>query len=1412
MGIQVDGTGSTGNIFSENRVFCNNNAQNGIVLSGGGNNNFAAPSILLASPLLISGACATCADGDLIELFSDNSQACSPASTQAQARVFVGQTTVAGGIWSISSFTNTPNVGDFITATAQDAISGNTSPLSPPLVFANPSFTVTNTNNLGPGSFRQALSDANAIPGANTIDFNLPGGGTLNVLSPLPAISEDLTIDFASLGAGNAFILNGGNATFGGLDLNAPNISLTGPGGVITNFNGNGLVIRATASNFLVQDLVVNDCITGIYVFSNSGGGTLDGLVSGLNPAGNTAVPNQKGILIENSQNITVRNSLISGNLNEGLEIMGTSGNIQVQNNSIGLDIGETLDLGNGTGIHVNGANGLTISQNTIGGVNSGNGILLQTATNITIDQNNIGTNGTGTAAIANEAGLLALNCSNLIISNNLVSGNTMEGINIDGLIGTNQISDNLIGTNATGNAALPNGTGLSLLNATAGTISGNTVSGNSLTGIFLQDGSNLSLQNNRVGTTANGLAALPNAQDGIRVATSSGITLDGNTLSGNQGYGLYLLLSDGNTVQNNRIGTDEIGVNPLPNQGGAGIYIQNEPAGIALNNILNNLIAFNIGNGVLVDANNGNLITQNAIFCNTGDGIRLENGGNGNQPSPIITSAIQTQISGTCPGCTDGQNVHLYSDDAQVCSPPSSLPQARVYIGTTISVGGLWTLDALNFVNTPNPGDLLTATFTFGSAPSGGTSPFSASFPVGIPGGTCDQATAVSIGCTPLNIGGSAEGNSLSLVSEPGCAFVNVDGWALVFGTGETLEVRYTSSNGKEIDLAIHSDCPDVAGNTNVLYCDTDINSNTHTATFSSAAGIPYYIRIGNRSDDQLIQGDLCICPTSPLVITEPGTTYCPNTAYTFTVPFNLNSTYNWTTDGTIIAGQGSEQLTVIWDSPGAKTLTVLENAINGCAQTGNLNLTIIPLTLPIIQGPDIACGSTISNYAVQSPNILSTYTWTVLYEGMPIVSNLVGTSFGVTWPGPGLGKVIVDELQSTGCIASDSLDVVISNNPAPTNLSTGSVGENAFTLNWDIVPGATGYRVDVANDDEFLNFIPDFQDLAVATNTLEITGLSPNTEYFIRLRSESTCGLSIDSEVLAQFTTTLPPANVVGSNPTINGFTVSWPPVAGAITYTVLVSTSPDFSNIVGSQLVTGPVAVFNGLLGNTEYFFYVLATNPGGDSAPSLTGQITTLPATTAPSNLSALALSESLIELLWTDNAPDETEYRIERREGQSGLFVEVGVVNGNVTSFQDEALQPGLEYCYQVRAFVAGLGFSNYSNIACAQTVPLPDAPFNLQAQAIGPDTVVLAWEFTGTLPEGFRIERADIFFGQYFSGNRSDECPNPDLYRFGCAGQCQLSLPGAGFWPRRQFALFQHRPNWHPHRPQRRKPGSPLQF
>ena len=56
-------------------------------------------------------------------------------------------------------------------------------------------FTVTNTNDSGSGSLRQAILDSNAAGGSNTIEFDTSLiGQTITILSTLP-ISTNAVID-----------------------------------------------------------------------------------------------------------------------------------------------------------------------------------------------------------------------------------------------------------------------------------------------------------------------------------------------------------------------------------------------------------------------------------------------------------------------------------------------------------------------------------------------------------------------------------------------------------------------------------------------------------------------------------------------------------------------------------------------------------------------------------------------------------------------------------------------------------------------------------------------------------------------------------------------------------------------------------------------------------------------------------------------------------------------------------------------------------------------------------------------------------------------------------------------------------------------------------------------------------------
>jgi hypothetical protein len=148
---------------------------------------------------------------------------------------------------------------------------------------------------------------------------------------------------------------------------------------------------------------------------------------------------------------------------------------------------------------------------------------------------------------------------------------------------------------------------------------------------------------------------------------------------------------------------------------------------------------------------------------------------------------------------------------------------------------------------------------------------------------------------------------------------------------------------------------------------------------------------------------------------------------------------------------------------------------------------------------------------------------------------------------------------------------------------------------------------------------------------------------------------------------------------------------------------------SNFAEIAQVGANVTAFSntGLTASTSYSYRVRATNLGGDAAYSNTASATTQATQTvpaAPSNLVATAVSTSQINLSWTDNANNETGFKIERCQGNGcSNFVQIAQVGANVTTFSNTGLARNTRYRYRVRAFNA-VGNSGYSNIATARTL------------------------------------------------------------------------------------------------------------
>jgi hypothetical protein len=86
------------------------------------------------------------------------------------------------------------------------------------------------------------------------------------------------------------------------------------------------------------------------------------------------------------------------------------------------------------------------------------------------------------------------------------------------------------------------------------------------------------------------------------------------------------------------------------------------------------------------------------------------------------------------------------------------------------------------------------------------------------------------------------------------------------------------------------------------------------------------------------------------------------------------------------------------------------------------------------------------------------------------------------------------------------------------------------------------------------------------------------------------------------------------------------------------------------------------------------------------------------------LTAVAVSQTQINLVWLDNSTNEQGFKVERCQGNGCTnFVQIAQVGPNVLSYSNTGLSRNTRYRYRVRAFNGG-GNSAYSNIAAARTL------------------------------------------------------------------------------------------------------------
>jgi len=159
---------------------------------------------------------------------------------------------------------------------------------------------------------------------------------------------------------------------------------------------------------------------------------------------------------------------------------------------------------------------------------------------------------------------------------------------------------------------------------------------------------------------------------------------------------------------------------------------------------------------------------------------------------------------------------------------------------------------------------------------------------------------------------------------------------------------------------------------------------------------------------------------------------------------------------------------------------------------------------------------------------------------------------------------------------------------------LTRGTQSNVSIAFTWTAVTGASTYNLQCSTDDAFVGGI--VQNTAFTGTSGTLTGLSPSTGYFCRIKAVNSYGSSNWSSTVTGTTTALAtPGSPTATAVSGKAITFSWTAVSGASHYTAQVSTSSSFSSVLYEwPSVTSTSVTKNYLSINTRYYFRVRATN--------------------------------------------------------------------------------------------------------------------------------------------------------------------------------------------------------------------------
>ncbi len=306
---------------------------------------------------------------------------------------------------------------------------------------------------------------------------------------------------------------------------------------------------------------------------------------------------------------------------------------------------------------------------------------------------------------------------------------------------------------------------------------------------------------------------------------------------------------------------------------------------------------------------------------------------------------------------------------------------------------------------------------------------------------------------------------------------------------------------------------------------------------------------------------------------------------------------------------------------------------------------------------------------------------------------------------------------------LLAPSLSVVPPPNP-PTDLAAVEASRSTIRLTWaDQSDDETAFGIERSLDGAASWGLI----ATVISNTTTFVDIKRtcNTPYFYRVRAYGPGGVSAPSAAASVTILDCALDTPVARSATPaaqNSIEIRWSDQNDNETG-FTIERSPDGATgwaEVGTAPPDQTVFLDRGLSCTPPLFYRVRAYNLGAVSgwSASVSTHICT---PTAPTGLTAVALSRLNIALAWTDTSDNETGFAIERSPDGVAGWVEIDRIAANSASYTDRGLSCNTAYFYRVRAFHPSAA-STYTAVAHTSTGTCVPQTMYVDAGSRGPDT------------------------------------------------------------------------------------------